>query len=56
MLFGGAVALLPVFAQSILHVGPTGLGVLRAAPAVGALLGAAFITRRPIAGRAGRRC
>jgi MFS family permease len=54
VLFGGAVALLPVFARSILHVGATGLGVLRAAPAVGALLGAAFLTRRPIGGRAGR--
>jgi MFS family permease len=54
VLFGGAVALLPVFARSILHVGATGLGVLRAAPAVGALLGAALITRRPIRGRAGR--
>ena len=54
VLFGGAVALLPVFARSILHVGATGLGVLRAAPAVGALLGAAFITRHPIRGRAGR--
>jgi MFS family permease len=54
VLFGGAVALLPVFARSILHVGPTGLGVLRAAPAVGALLGAAWLTRHPITGRAGR--
>jgi len=54
VLFGGAVALLPVFARSILHVGATGLGILRAAPAVGALLAAAVITRRPIAGRAGR--
>ena len=54
VLFGGAVALLPVFARSILHVGPTGLGILRAAPAAGALLGAAWLTRRPIAGRAGR--
>jgi len=54
VLFGGAVALLPVFARSILHVGATGLGVLRAAPAVGALLGAAFLTRHPIRGRAGR--
>ncbi|MGH2895564.1 MAG: MFS transporter [Solirubrobacteraceae bacterium] len=54
VLFGGAVGLLPIFAKSILHVGATGLGVLRAAPAVGALLGAAVITRRPIAGRAGR--
>ena len=54
VLFGGAVALLPVFARSILHVGPTGLGVLRAAPAVGALLAAAWITRHPIERRAGR--
>jgi hypothetical protein len=54
VLFGGAVALLPIFARSILHVGATGLGVLRAAPAVGALLAAAVITRRPIGGRAGR--
>lgn len=54
VLFGGAVALLPVFARSILHVGPTGLGVLRAAPAAGALLAAVAITRWPIARRAGR--
>jgi hypothetical protein len=54
VLFGGAVALLPVFARSILHVGPTGLGVLRAAPAVGALGAAALLTRRPLGGRAGR--
>lgn len=54
VLFGGAVALLPIFARSILHVGATGLGVLRAAPAIGALAGAAYITRRPIGGRAGR--
>jgi MFS family permease len=54
VLFGGAVALLPIFASHILHVGATGLGVLRAAPAVGALVGAALITRRPIRGGAGR--
>jgi MFS family permease len=54
VLFGGAVALLPVFARSILHVGPTGLGVLRAAPAVGALIGALLLTRRPLMRRAGR--
>ncbi len=54
VLFGGAVALLPIFARSILHVGPTGLGILRAAPAVGALIAAAVITRRPLGGRAGR--
>jgi Transmembrane secretion effector len=49
-----AVGLLPIFASSILHVGAAGLGVLRAAPAVGALLGAAVITRRPIGRHAGR--
>jgi MFS family permease len=38
VLFGGAVALLPVFAQDILKVGPEGFGVLRAAPAVGAFI------------------
>jgi len=54
VLFGGAVALLPVFAKSILHTGPAGLGVLRAAPAVGALLGAVVLTRRPVGRRAGR--
>jgi hypothetical protein len=54
VLFGGAVALLPVFAKSILHVGPTGLGILRAAPAVGALMAAAIVTWRPIGRHAGR--
>ena len=54
VLFGGAVALLPVFALSVLQVGSTGLGLLRAAPAVGALLAAAVLTRRPLGGRAGR--
>jgi MFS family permease len=54
VLFGGAIALLPVFARSILHVGPIGVGFLRAAPALGALLAAAVVTRRPIGGRAGR--
>ena len=38
VLFGGAVALLPIFAQDILHVGSQGFGILRAAPAVGALI------------------
>jgi len=47
--FGGATALLPIYAQDILHVGPTGLGWLRAAPALGAG-GMAFVLahRRPI--------
>jgi len=53
VLLGGAVALLPIFAKDILEVGPTGLGLLRAAPAVGALLAAALIVRFPIRRRAG---
>ena len=53
VLLGGAVALLPVFAKDILEVGPTGLGFLRAAPAVGSLLCAAFIARYPIQRQAG---
>src|SRR5262249_18455375 len=54
VLFGGAVALLPLFARSILHTGPAGLGILRSAPAVGALVAGLVITRRPIGERAGR--
>ena len=56
VLFGGAVALLPVFAKSILHAGPAGLGVLRSAPAVGALVAGALLTRRPIAAAPAGRC
>jgi len=37
VLFGGAVSMLPVFLQQIFHYGPEGLGILRAAPAVGAI-------------------
>ncbi len=48
VLFGGATALLPVYASDILHVGPTGLGVLRAAPAVGAAVCAAVLSARPV--------
>jgi len=54
VLLGGAVALLPLFARSVLHTGPVGLGVLRAAPAVGALAAGVLITRRPLGGRVGR--
>jgi MFS family permease len=53
VLFGGAVALLPVYARSILHTGPVGLGILRSAPAVGALSAALILTRRPLRPRAG---
>ena len=48
VLLGGATALLPIFAKDILHVGPDGLGLLRAAPAVGALCMSVIITRWPI--------
>ena len=47
VLFGGAVALLPLFAKSILDVGPVGLGILRSAPAVGALGAAIILARSP---------
>ena len=53
VLFGGATALLPMFAKDILHVGPWGLGLLRSAPAVGALLMAALLTRWPVRRRTG---
>lgn len=48
VLFGGAPALLPIFASDILHVGPQGLGVLRAAPAAGAVLVSVFLIHRRI--------
>ncbi|MGE0310235.1 MAG: MFS transporter [Lautropia sp.] len=54
VLFGGATALLPIYAKDILHTGPQGLGLLRAAPAVGALLMATWLARRPLRGRVGR--
>ena len=54
VLLGGATALLPMFAKDILHVGPWGLGLLRAAPAVGALLMSAVLTRWPLERRVGR--
>ena len=54
MLFGGAVALLPLFAQSILHTGPFGLGVLRSSVAVGALIAGVRLARKPLGGHAGR--
>jgi MFS family permease len=48
VLLGGATAMLPVFARDILHAGPEGLGHLRAAPAIGATLTAAFFSVRPL--------
>ena len=54
VLLGGAVALLPIFAQEILHTGPRGLGMLRTMPSVGALAMSLVLTFRPIRKRAGR--
>lgn len=53
VLLGGAVALLPIYAKDILSVGPWGLGLLRSAPAIGALAMALYFTQRPIRKRAG---
>ncbi len=53
VLLGGATALLPVYARDILHVGPWGLGLLRSAPAVGALATAVLVARYPIRHHAG---
>lgn len=54
VLFGGAIALLPVFARDILHVGPMGLGLLNAAPTTGALVTMLWATRHPPVKHAGR--
>ena len=55
VLLGGATALMPIYARDILHTGPWGLGVLRAAPAVGALAMTAVLARRSITRRVGMR-
>ena len=55
VLLGGATALMPIFAHDILHQGPRGLGVLRAAPAVGALSMSLLMARFPLHRRAGIR-
>ena len=54
VLLGGATALLPIFAKDILHTGPWGLGLLRAAPAAGAFTLSLLLTRWPITRRAGQ--
>ncbi len=54
VLLGGSIALAPVFAQTILDTGPFGLGLLRSAPAVGALLAALMLANRPLGTAAGR--
>ena len=53
VLLGGATALLPMYAKDILNAGPWGLGLLRSAPAVGALLVSVVLTRWPLARRVG---
>ena len=55
VLLGGATALLPIFAKDILHVGPWGMGLLRGAPAVGALVMSIALTHWPLTRRAGPR-
>jgi len=55
VLLGGATALLPIYARDILRTGPVGLGLLRSAPAVGALLMSVTLTRRPLQRRVGYR-
>lgn len=53
VLFGGATALLPIFAKDVLHAGPWGLGLLRSAPAVGALLMSVWLSRHTMQRRVG---
>jgi MFS family permease len=55
VLLGGATALMPMFAKDILHAGPWGLGFLRAAPAIGALVMAILLARYPLKKNVGRR-
>jgi MFS family permease len=53
VLFGGAVSLMPIYARDILHAGPWGLGLLRSAPAIGALAGTLWFARHPMRKRPG---
>jgi MFS family permease len=55
VLLGGATALLPMYAKDVLATGPWGLGILRAAPAIGAMVVGISLARRPLARRVGRR-
>mgnify|MGYP002721043892 CR=1 FL=1 len=55
VLLGGATALLPIYARDILHTGPWGLGLLRGAPAAGALLMTLWLARHPVERRVGMR-
>jgi MFS family permease len=53
VLFGGAVALLPIYAHEILHIGPWGLGLLRSTPAIGSGIMGVWLAYRPLRRRAG---
>ncbi len=53
--FGGATALLPIFARDVLMIGPVGLGLLRSAPAIGALTAGLYLARHPLDRRVGLR-
>ena len=55
VLLGGATALLPIYAKDILNVGPEGLGILRASPALGALICALFIAQWPMKTKVGKK-
>jgi len=55
VLFGGATALLPIYARDILNTGPWGLGILRSSPALGAAIVAVWLAHFPIRSRAGHR-
>ncbi|MSO66970.1 MAG: MFS transporter [Pseudolabrys sp.] len=55
VVLGGATALLPIFAKDILEVGPIGLGLLRSAPAAGALITAIVLSRHPVERHLGRK-
>ncbi|MEP7234070.1 MAG: MFS transporter [Ignavibacteriota bacterium] len=55
VLFGGAVALLPVYASEILKIGPEGLGILRASPAIGAAITALWMAHTPMKGAIGKK-
>jgi MFS family permease len=55
VLLGGATALLPIYARDILHIGPSGLGLLRAAPALGAACVGVMLGRAPIREKSGRK-
>jgi MFS family permease len=54
VLLGGATALLPIFARDILAVGPWGLGILRSAPAIGAVTASLYLTRKPLQRKVGK--